>query len=292
MASAPRGLLAGKQGRTTRDYYAGVVGARNYRRVLAPFLSAVPSQNVDDFPAEGPGSLFKRRPRRKDVIKSFTLDGGLSVVADAVMAAGVEVRTSTPARDIARAGAGFSVRTDAGGLTSARLALACAPSVAGVLLGPSFPELARVVGRIASARVETLGVAVRREATELPELAFVVPASDIFWSAVTRDPVPDPAWRGFAFHFRPGHARAERLSRVSQVLGVPESGFADLSERVTALPAPTVGHAGVVAEIDRLLAGSRLSLTGNYFAGLAIEDCVLRSRAEWRRLAALDSVAS
>ena len=28
--------------------------------------------------------------------------------------------------------------------------------------------------------------------------------------------------------------------------------------------------------------------TGNWFGGLAIEDCALRSRAEWSRLAALD----
>jgi UDP-galactopyranose mutase len=41
-----------------------------------------------------------------------------------------------------------------------------------------------------------------------------------------------------------------------------------------------------VAEIDRLLQGQPLALTGNYFNGLAIEDCVLRSKAEWQRLAA------
>jgi len=38
-----------------------------------------------------------------------------------------------------------------------------------------------------------------------------------------------------------------------------------------------------VAEIDRCLAGSPLLLTGNFFEGLAIEDCVLRSNAEWAR---------
>jgi UDP-galactopyranose mutase len=36
--------------------------------------------------------------------------------------------------------------------------------------------------------------------------------------------------------------------------------------------------------MDRCLAGTRLALTGNYFAGLAIEDCVLRSNAEWARV--------
>jgi oxygen-dependent protoporphyrinogen oxidase len=36
--------------------------------------------------------------------------------------------------------------------------------------------------------------------------------------------------------------------------------------------------------VDRLLAGTRLAVTGNWFAGLSIEDCVQRSRAEWSRV--------
>jgi protoporphyrinogen/coproporphyrinogen III oxidase len=39
-----------------------------------------------------------------------------------------------------------------------------------------------------------------------------------------------------------------------------------------------------VQGLDAALAGGRLALTGNYFAGLAIEDCVLRSNEEWRRV--------
>jgi UDP-galactopyranose mutase len=53
-----RGMRASKEGATTCGWYSGVVGKRNYSRILAPFLSAVPSQNVDSFPATGPGSLF------------------------------------------------------------------------------------------------------------------------------------------------------------------------------------------------------------------------------------------
>lgn len=54
---------------------------------------------------------------------------------------------------------------------------------------------------------------------------------------------------------------------------------------MTLLPSPVLGHDRTIAELDRMLAGTRLSLTGNYFEGLAIEDCVLRSRAEWARVA-------
>jgi oxygen-dependent protoporphyrinogen oxidase len=41
----------------------------------------------------------------------------------------------------------------------------------------------------------------------------------------------------------------------------------------------------VVADIDRCLSGGRLAVTGNYFAGLAIEDCTIRSAEEWKRVA-------
>jgi oxygen-dependent protoporphyrinogen oxidase len=39
--------------------------------------------------------------------------------------------------------------------------------------------------------------------------------------------------------------------------------------------------------VDRLLAGMPLAVTGNWFAGLSIEDCVQRSRSEWERLGRL-----
>jgi protoporphyrinogen oxidase len=39
-----------------------------------------------------------------------------------------------------------------------------------------------------------------------------------------------------------------------------------------------------VAEADRLVAGRQLLLAGNYFSGVAIEDCVVRSFQESERL--------
>jgi len=56
------------------------------------------------------------------------------------------------------------------------------------------------------------------------------------------------------------------------------------------LPSPALGHHERIGEIDALLArdpaASGLALLGNWFGGLAIEDCVLRARAEWQRLTA------
>ena len=290
LRSAPRALGARKEGASTYAYWSALVGKRNYARVLAPFLSAVPSQSVDAFPAAGAGSLFKKRTRRKDVEKSFTLDGGLGVIVDAMAATrGIEVRAGAAVREVRRAGTAWEAALADGGTAAAPVvALAVPPSMAAALLRSDAPELSAELARIHMAAVETVGVVVpRARVAHLPELAFVVPAEDLFWSAVTRDPVPDPERRAFAFHFRTGHTDTEKTRRICEVLGVQPGDFLDVGRRMTLLPSPVLGHDRTVAELDRMLAGQRLALTGNYFAGLAIEDCVLRSRAEWRRVSTI-----
>jgi UDP-galactopyranose mutase len=287
LRNALRGLRAPKEGATTAGWYGGVVGKRNYSRILAPFLSAVPSQNVDAFPVTGPGSLFKKRERRKDVVKSFTLDGGLGAVADAVVAQpGIELLTRAVVREVRRRAMGFEVRlTDGRTFEAPVLSVAVPPAMASALLRTDFPEIAAELATVKMAATDSMGVVVKKDKLALPEMAFLVPADDLFWSAVTRDPVPDPERRAFAFHFKTGKTDEEKRARISQILGVPASDFEEVTTRMTLLPSPVIGHERVVAELDRMLAGQRLSLTGNYFEGLAIEDCVLRSRAEWARIA-------
>lgn len=120
----------------------------------------------------------------------------------------------------------------------------------------------------------------------MPEVAFLVPVDDVFHSAVTRDPFPDPARRAFTFHFKPGLSRDQRLARMAEVLRVSIDEFGVISERRVVLPAPRVDHAARLAAIDASLAGERLAVVGNYLEGLAIEDCVQRAFSEWRRVTA------
>ncbi len=285
---APFGLFRKKAGHTMYSWYAGVVGRRNYDRLLGAFFSAVPSQKADGFPAEGPGSLFKARDRRKEFPRSFGLRRGLQSVCEAAAAApGVTVLKDVAVSRLRRGGAGFVVEAaDGRRFEAERCAVAASLDQAAAVLRDDFHELAVAISRVGTVTVETVGVSLPKGKTPLPECAFVVPVDDVFYSAVTRDPFPDPSRRGFAFHFRPGVPRAEKLARVTAVLGVPEAELGPLAERTRTLPAPALGQAEIVAEIDRVLAGGKLAVTGNYFAGLAIEDCVLRSNAEWARIAA------
>jgi UDP-galactopyranose mutase len=284
----PRGLFTPKEGQTVYSYYSRLLGPRNYDRVMGPFLSAVPSQRADGFPLEGPGSLFKKRPRRQEFVRSFGFDGGLQTVCDAaVRAPGLTLELGVAVSRLARKDGGFEVGCADGRTFQAPLAaLAVPPDAAVVLLRDAFPELAAQVSRVKTVGVDSVGVVLPKEKTWMPPCAFLVPVDDTFFSCVTRDPFPHPALRGFAFHFKPGQTRQARLQRVTEVLKVEARDFLHLAEKRISLPAPALGHGEVVAEIDRCLAGDKLLLTGNYFEGLAIEDCVLRSNAEWARVSA------
>ncbi|MGA7990759.1 MAG: FAD-dependent oxidoreductase, partial [Thermoanaerobaculia bacterium] len=129
LLTAPFGLLRSREGRTTAEAYGGIVGRRNYANVLAPFLAAVPSQSADGFPAGGPGSLFKTRERRKDVVKSFTLEGGLSTLSDALARRpNVEVLLGASVREVRREGEGFTVACADGARHAAAVAALAVPA--------------------------------------------------------------------------------------------------------------------------------------------------------------------
>jgi len=286
LKSLPRAITAQKDGRTVRDYYSQLVGAGNYQRAVGPLLSAVPSQRVDDFPAS---MLFKSRStKRRDYPASFTMMNGLRTIPDSIARQPrIEVALGQAAAAIGMEGNRYAVTTEDGKRRVAPLlALATNPSVASSLLRDVAPDLAARIGRIGEAVVETLGFAVRAEKISLPESSFIVPCDDMFHSMVTRDAVPDAAWRGFAFHFKPGFSREDKVSRATALLHLSPGDLVDVVEQRSVLPSPVLGHAEVTAEIDRLCAGRQLCVTGNWFAGLSIEDCVQRSREEWQRVAA------
>jgi UDP-galactopyranose mutase len=284
LRALPRWLGAHPAGRTVAEHYGRLVGARNYARVLGPMLSAVPSQIADEIPAD---MLFKRRERRRDVPRSFTFQGGARSLVEGLLAAsGAAVKRGRRALALAVDGAGYRVTLDDGETIAAGIAaLAVPPATAAVLLrGAGFSAAAAAAGRVGQVEVESLGVSVPRDAVALDYATFLIPLSGPLRSVVTRDVVPDAERRGFAFHFAPGPSRAERVELAARILGLPRQRLGDVHERRGVLPAPRRGHAAVVAELDRALAGTRLAVTGNWFGGLAIEDCVLRSRAEWRRV--------
>lgn len=285
--SAPRLFTTKKTGQSIESYYSRIVGKNNFTRVFGPLFNAVICQKANDFPAD---LLFKKRERRKDVLKSFAMSHGLQSITEAIaQGKGIDVVTGKAVGNVLLKGDIYTV-TAADGDTyeSPVLAIATPASVAAALLQPSFPEIAATLSRIKVEAVETVGVALRKDACSLKPLAGIIATDDLFYSAVSRDSISDEAYRGFAFHFKPGVAAPEsKLARIAEVLGVQRERLEGVASTENFVPSLFVGHDSLVADIDRLLARKKLLLTGNYFSGLAIEDCVSRSLSEFKRLSAM-----
>jgi UDP-galactopyranose mutase len=197
----------------------------------------------------------------------------------------ITANTGIAVSSIERENATFLVTTgDGRRLATTRLAIAVPPPSAAELLADAFPELAARLAQIQTVAVESVGVVIAKDKLTLPPVAGIVPVRDIFYSAVTRDTVPDDRYRAFTFHFRPGTPAEERLDRITALLRVDEHDFEAIVERRVDLPSPVLGHQQIVDDIDRFTADLPLFITGNYFAGLAIEDCVSRTRDEFARL--------
>ena len=197
----------------------------------------------------------------------------------------IEIRTGVSVTELQPDGDAWRVRFEGGEeLTAPIVAVAASPDGAADLVGNMHPELSAALRRIQTVRVESLGARIARDRCALPECAFIVPADDIFYSAVTRDPFQDPSSRGFTFHFRPGITRELKIRRFCQTLGISPEDLKDIAENVVTLPSPRGNHDAITSDIKKLMNRSGLTLTGNYFGGLAIEDCIARSFEEWRRV--------
>jgi protoporphyrinogen/coproporphyrinogen III oxidase len=287
LRSLPRLLRSSREGKGLAEYYGAGLGHANYRDLFGPAFLAVVCQTPDDFPAE---LLFRKKPRRKEVPKSFTLAQGLGEIPRAIAAQeGIQVRLHQQILTVAKVGAGFRIElADGNAVTCDNLTLAMAPETAAELIPAGLNAAKVLTAGIGMAEIETLVLAIaKRDLVDrrLPPLAGLISVDDDFFSAVSRDYRPDPLWRGFAFHFPPGVlGRDEQIKCACRALGVGTDQVAEAGQVQNRLPALRKGHADLVKRIDASLAGTRLALTGNWFLGVSIEDCLARSRSEVDRL--------
>ncbi|MHC1698024.1 MAG: NAD(P)/FAD-dependent oxidoreductase [Geobacteraceae bacterium] len=280
--SLPRMFGAKMAGETVESYYSKIFGKKNFAQVIGPMFNAVICQKSNEFPAD---MLFKKRPRRKEVLKKFSLQGGLQSITDAIVAnPAVETVVGKEVRGVEFAANLFTVTaTDGSTFQTKCLALATPSEPAAQLLQKSFPEIARKLASVRAEKVETLGVIVKKEEVTIGPIAALAATDEIFYSFVSRDTFPDPRFRAFAFHFKSGAgSREARLQRIAEVIGT--GNFEHVASAEHVIPSLRLGHKETIAELDGLLAGTPLLLTGNYFSGIAIEDCVARSLQESRRL--------
>ncbi|MCX6178091.1 MAG: FAD-dependent oxidoreductase [Chlorobiales bacterium] len=284
LSSAPNIFKLKKEGQSVKSYYSKIVGEKNYREVISHFFNAVPSQLTDDFPAD---MMFKSREKRKDVLKNYTFKEGLQSVARAISAqSGLNVFTSQEVTSIKYVDDLYEIRTANGGEYSAKTLVLATPSmVTSKLLRDIKPEISSHLGQLKAADVDSLGVIVRKENISLKPVAALISPNDVFFSVVSRDTVPDDNYRGFVFHFKPGLDDKTKRTRVTEVLGVSFSKIEHTFSKVNTVPSLRLGHHQWLEKTNILLKKEKsLLLTGNYFGGMAIEDCVSRSRSEFDRM--------
>ena len=282
--SLPRLFAGGKEGKSVADYYGRGLGRKNYRDLFGPAFRSVICQDADDFPAE---ALFRKKPRRKDVLRSFTMPGGLTDIPTVIAAQPALATRFGQGVDTVSAGRqGFKAHfTDGTSRTCEHLTLAVPPDVAARLLRDINPEAAGIVGDVGVVEIDTLLLAFERDALTVPEMAGLISVDGPFLSAVSRDFLDDPRLRGFAFHF-PGdrYGEDERLRAACTALDATPERAAAVAHVRNRLPSLRTGHAGRIAALDRALAGTPVAVTGNWFLGVSIEDCVTRSREEHERM--------
>jgi protoporphyrinogen/coproporphyrinogen III oxidase len=282
----PRLMTSSKEGRSVASYYSQILGRRNYEELFRHLFNAVVCREAGEFPA---GKLFKKRPKRKDVLRSFTLPGGLQELTDAIASdPRIEVRRDTDVEDVVFGDHSYKITVRGGDgefLEARHVAFATAPDVAARILRRSFPELSARLSTIGVAKVETVGVVLERETLSLEPVAGILSKDDSFYSAVSSDTVANDHNRGFAFHFKPGLLdSAGKLGRICQILKVDESQLKLVVEKKNSVPTLRLGHDRLIESIDEMIAGKGLFLIGNYFQGVSIEDCVSRSHDEFTRL--------
>lgn len=283
LKSIPNIFSLKKEGLSVREYYSKIVGTNNYNDTLSHFFNAVPSQPTGDFPAD---MMFKSRAKRKEVLKNYTFREGLQSVAKAIAKSkGINVFTDQEVTGIEVVDGSYAITTKAGVThTASTLALATPSAVSSRLLQTIESDISGHLGLLKAASVDSVGVVVKKSDLSVKPVAAIISPNDIFFSAVSRDTVPDDNYRGFAFHFRPGESDETKMRRITDVLGIAEDKIVHKYEVMNTVPSLRVGHREWLEKMDGMLAGKNILLTGNYFGGMAIEDCVSRSLSESERL--------
>jgi protoporphyrinogen oxidase len=270
-----------KEGKSVAEYYQGLVGPKNYKEVFQHAFNAVLCQQADNVPSD---MLFRKRPRNKEVKRSFSFPAGLQQIITELESR-VECKKRQDIQAVNQDEYGFNIITADGTYQSRMLACATPARAASALLANGFPAISEQLGQIGEVDIETVGIVVNKDDLPLEKVAGIIAADGDFYSAVSRDVINHPDYRGLAFHFKPGLlSDEEKMQKICELLQIGPSKLQHVFHKTNRLPAPDMGHQQRITSIDGLLADKPLALIGNYFEGVAVEDCLARVESEFSRL--------
>ncbi len=264
-----------------KEFYSHVLGEDNYRDVFHHAFSAVLSQNADGYPA---AMLFKKRPHhRNSVMRKFSARGGLQSIPRAISKT-LNIKHQVKVKDIF-AENGYIVATSQGEIRTKHIAIATDHKQASSLLRHVNPDVAELLSMIPTAYIETVAVALKKEHCPLEPHAGLISTDTNFYSSVSRDVIADKYYRGMTYHYPAKQlGQTSKLSVICESLNVMPENILFSEEKSQSLPAPMHGHDLIIDKIHSRLQNTSCYLVGNYFNGIAIEDCVVRAKQESSRL--------
>jgi oxygen-dependent protoporphyrinogen oxidase len=283
LTSGSKLFFSKRDGKTVKEYFGEIVGKKNYNKVFNRMFSAVIVQNADDFSAEF--FLKRRKTKSKEHPKSFILKKGMQSFMNALAETeNITVLTGQKVVAVQKENE-VSVSTESGEEFKAKdIAFAVTPAVAGNLLAGVNTELASKLKEYTTKNILSRTVVLPKEKLTFDPVSFIIPLQGTCLSMVTRDVLDHDESRGFAFHFEENNtSKEEQETLMAKMLGIDESDLGDSIVANHRLPVLDLGHGERIQNIQNLIEETGIYLTGNYFNGLSLEDCVERSVNECER---------
>ncbi|RKE04020.1 protoporphyrinogen/coproporphyrinogen oxidase [Marinifilum flexuosum] len=281
--SVPNLFFSKRDGKTVKEYFGKIVGPKNYDNVFTRMFSAVIVQNADNFSAEY--FLKRRKTKSKEHPKSFILKKGMTSFMEALAAhENIKIQLNTKIDQLTKNQEGFEVKSELGDVfTSKDIALAVSPKLASELSKGLNSDLSSVLADYPIQNIESRTVILPKEKLNFDPVSFIIPLQGPCFSMVTRDVMTHDNLRGFAFHFEENHIGKEEQEKFMTELLCLDSLDAETVEAKHKLPLIKVGHTERMAKMKHLAEETGIYITGNYFNGLSLEDCVERSKQEFER---------
>lgn len=280
----PQIYTSTREGKTVKEYFKPIVGRGNYDQLFSKMFRAVISQDADNYPAE----LFLkgRKERWKQFPRKYSFAGGLSTFLEQTAERNrINYLKGEEANKVSFDNQIYTVVTQNGkSFQSKQIAFATSPNITSRLLKDIEPEVAKLLQTIPVIESCTLNITVRKDLLHFEPVAGIIPLSENFYSAVSRDSVEHATLRAFSFHYK-GHQKVAQMIHIAcKVLGIHDENIEESVFTSHILPSPQIQHLNMSEQVEKIRHHESIYILGNYFYGLSIEDCIHRSFDEYDRL--------
>ncbi len=281
LLNIPYFFLEKKEGKSVREYFSKVLGKKNYNNFARHFFKAVLSQESENYPAAF--FLKRRNKRNKDFPKSFTFNKGMQNFSDTLtLHKNITILKKKHIQNIEKQGDNFLITTPTESWKTADIAFASYASEVSKLTKDIAPLLSQQLQRVKYQNVSSLGIIVAKNTIKnIKEFAGLLTSSDNYTSIVSRDIAPHEKYRGFTIHAQGKIPPSELKKLLCETLKIKPETIISQQYKNSYLPKLEKGHEDLLEDLEATIEKTRnIYVTGNYFQGLSLEDCLLRSKQE------------